>query len=139
VSASDAGHPFPSLEWMQAYAGAVGAHPRAAQLATALEGRYRFTITPGAGLAEGHAYDLVVAPGPSIAAAAADPAQPAALAVTTDYGRWKGLLTGKADFVLSFLMRRIKVEGDVGAIRSRLDDARPLLDCLRQVPTAFPH
>lgn len=123
---------------MQAYADAVASHPQAPQIADALEGRYRFVITPSGGLLAAERYDLVVADGPAFTAQVAD-AQPANLIVTADYNRWKGLLTGRADFVMSFLMRRIKVTGDVGEIRSRLSDAKPLLDCLSTVPTTFPH
>jgi hypothetical protein len=129
-------HPFPSLDWMQAYAQVVADHDRAGDVATSLVGRYRFAITPGGGLHHPESYDLVVAAGPSFAAEVSGGA-PADLSVTADYGRWKGLLTGKADFVMSFLMRKIKVEGDLGAVRSRLSDAKPLLDCLKEVPTEF--
>lgn len=131
-------HPFPSLEWMTAYAAAVAAHPRAATLATALAGRYRFVIKPSDGLEVRHAYDLVVMPGPSFAAEVATQ-EAADLTVTADYDRWRGLLTGTADFTMSFLMRKIKVEGDVGRVRSRTGEARPLLDCLSGVPTTFLH
>ncbi len=131
-------HPFPSLDWMQAYADAVASHPQASQIADALEGRYRFVIIPSDGLVAEQRYDLVVADGPAFTAEVAN-AQAANLTVTADYDRWKGLLTGRADFVMSFLMRRIKVAGDVGEIRSRLNDAKPLLDCLSTVPTTFPH
>ncbi|HUG83506.1 MAG TPA: SCP2 sterol-binding domain-containing protein [Euzebya sp.] len=131
-------HHFPSLDWMQAYADAITQHPQAEDLASALAGRYRFVITPSGGLVAEEGYDLVVAEGPSFTAEVAD-AHPASLTVTADYNRWKGLLTGRADFMMSFLMRRIKVVGDVGEIRSRLSDAKPLLDCLSTVPTTFPH
>lgn len=131
-------HPFPSIEWMHAYAATVAAHPRADALAAALEGRYRFVITPAGGLADEHRYDLLVlAPSSFTAEEAGD--VPATLAVTADYGRWKGLMTGKSDFVMSFLMRKIKVDGDIGEVRSRLSDAKPLLDCLSTVPTTFAH
>lgn len=129
-------HEFPSIDWMQAYADTVAAHPRADALAAALQGRYRFVITPAGGLASAHRYDLVVADGPSFTAEEATD-DPATLTVSADYNRWRGLMTGKADFVMSFLMRRIKVDGDVGEVRSRLSDAKPLLDCLSQVPTTF--
>lgn len=121
---------------MTAYARIVEDHPRAADLARSLAGRYRFTITPGGGLDVTEAYDLVVAPGPDVGAEVAG-AQPTALSVSADYGRWKGLLTGEADFMRSLLLRRIKVHGDVGQLRSRIRDAKPLLDCLGQVPTDF--
>lgn len=129
-------HTFPSLGWMQAYANTVAAHPNAAGLADALAGRYRFAILPGGGLVDRHVYDLVVVTPSTFTAEVADGA-PATLTVTADYDRWKSLMTGKADFVMSFLMRRIKVDGDVGEVRRRLNDARPLLDCLSQVPTTF--
>ena len=129
-------HQFPSLDWMQAYAEILAGHDRAAAIATSLEGRYRFTIAPAGGLDAAESYDLLVATGPAFRAEPAG-TQPAALAVTADYTRWKGLLTGRSDFVMSYLMRRIKVEGDLGSIRSRLSDAKPLLDSLTAVPTDF--
>jgi hypothetical protein len=129
-------HPFPSLAWMAAYAERVAAHPRAGDIAASLHGRYRFTVTPGGGVAESEAYDLVVDPGGAVTAEPAGSAAPD-LGITASADRWQGIITGKADVVLSFLMRRIKVEGDLGAVRSRLSDAKPLLDCLQQVPTTF--
>ncbi|WP_370327455.1 SCP2 sterol-binding domain-containing protein [Euzebya sp.] len=131
-------HPFPSIEWMEAYADAVAAHPDAEALSRGLEGRYRFTITSGGGFEGPASYDLVVAP-PSTFAAEEATGDAADLAVTADYPRWRGLLTGRADFVMSFLMRKIKIDGDLSAVRSRLQDAKPLLDCLKQVPTRYPH
>ncbi len=128
--------PFPSLEWMQAYTDLVADHARADDLAGGLAGRYRFVITPGGGMSEAERYDLVVGGDPRFVATTADDT-PASLVVTADYPRWRALLTGRSDFVMSYLMRKIKVEGDVGAIRSRLSDARPLLECLKQVPTTF--
>jgi hypothetical protein len=132
--------PFPSLQWMEAYARTVGAHPRAAEMASSLAGRYRFAITPAGPVNRLHRYDLVVGHGedglPSFTAEDAT-GQDAALTVTADYERWRGLLTGKSDFVMSFLMRKIKVDGDVGAIKSRVSDAKPLLDCLSDVPTTW--
>lgn len=129
-------HPFPSLDWMQAYAEIVAAHEHAGEMVRSLEGRYRFTVNPGDGFDDTESYDLVVTAGPAYHAEVAD-GSPAMLAVRADYGRWKKLLTGRADFVMSFLMRKIKVDGDLGTIRSRLSDAKPLLDSLHEVPTDF--
>ncbi len=136
---TDTPHPFPSIEWMTAYAALVADHERAADIAASLSGRYRFVVNPGGGLGTAQSYDLVVhADGPVFTAVASDDSV-ASLVVTADYPRWRGLLTGRADFVMSYLMRKVRVEGDVGAIRSRLSDARPLLDCLKRVPTTFPY
>ncbi|MGI9017873.1 MAG: SCP2 sterol-binding domain-containing protein [Euzebya sp.] len=127
---------FPSIEWMQAYADLVAAHPTAADLGRSLQGRYRFVITADGALPESHAYDLVVDPEPAFRAVRAED-EPADLVVTAGYGRWQGLLSGKSDFVMSYLMRRIKIDGDISEIRGRLRDARPLLDCLKEVPTRY--
>lgn len=129
-------HPFPSLDWMEAYADAVAAHPQADSIAAELAGRYRFVVTPSGRLDVPERYDLVVTPPSSFVAEAAN-AHPADLTITTDYERWRGLLSGETDFVMSFLMRKIKVEGDIGSIRNRLSDAKPLLECLQRVPTDF--
>lgn len=129
-------YPFPSLEWMKAYAHTVADHPQADRIAKELAGRYRFVITPASGLDSTQAYDLVVDDPPSFTARLAG-TEPADLTITADYNRWRGLLTGNADFIMSFLMRKIKVDGDIGSIRNRLSDVQPLLDSLQQVATEF--
>ncbi|MEE8603244.1 SCP2 sterol-binding domain-containing protein [Euzebya tangerina] len=136
-STSGAGAPFPSLEWMQAYADEVGRHPRADQIAADLQGRYRFIIDPGGGFRRREAYDFVVAEGSFDAVTATD--KPAMMVVTASYPRWKKLLTGQSNVMLSLLMRQITVEGDMGEITGLISDTRPLLDCLSRVRTHFPH
>lgn len=135
---------FPSLAWMQAYAATVAQHPAADELARSLGGTFRFVVRPGGPVDREHAYDLHVDPDAGFSASEVGQADPTGsgadplLVVTADHPRWQALLTGKADFVMSFLMRKVKVQGDLGAVRSRLSDARPLLDCLERVPTTFP-
>lgn len=128
---------FPSAEWMDAYAAAVANHDQATALSHKLEGRYRFIVTTAGGFTGNEAHDLVVVGGGSIIATLAEFRQPTVLTVTADYLRWRGLITGTADFVMSFLMRRIRVEGNVMGLRQRINDVSPLLDSLRQVPTTF--
>lgn len=128
---------FPSEEWMQAYAMAVAEHPSAHDLSEALSGRFRFVISSGGDFGQTVAYDLAVDPGARFKAEVADDAEDATLVITADYPRWKALITGKADFVMSFLMRKVKIEGNLGAIRERLRDARPLVECLHEVPSTF--
>ncbi len=57
---TDTPHPFPSIEWMTAYAALVADHERAADIAASLSGRYRFVVNPGGGLGTAQSYDLVV-------------------------------------------------------------------------------
>lgn len=128
---------FPRAEWMTAYADTVAAHPRADAMSTALAGRFRFVVKAGGGLETRLVHDMVVAPGGVFVAEPGDESMPATLTVTADYPRWKGLITGKADFVMSFLMRKVKVQGDLSTVRDQLSDARPLLECLHSVPTEF--
>ena len=122
---------------MQAYAAAVEAHPRAHDLAASLDGVYRFVIQPGGSLAESHRYDLEIRPGDpaGVSASEAGP-QPARLEISADYPRWHDLVTGKGDFVMAFLLRRIRIHGDLASVRANLSSARPLLDSLRQVETS---
>ena len=128
---------FPSLAWMQQYADLVGAHPRSDQIAWDLEGRYRFVITPGGGFREERGFDFVVTrDGFDAHEAGTDPA---IMVVTADYPRWKKLLTGQSDFMMSFLMRKIRIDGDLGQIKGLLNDVKPLLDCLSRVQTTFPY
>lgn len=121
---------------MKAYADTVAGHPQASSIADELAGRYRFVITPAGGLDATQSYDLVVAD-PLAFAAEVSATESADLSVTADYERWQGLLTGQSDFIMSFLMRKIKVDGDIGSIRNRLSDVQPLLESLRQVPTEY--
>lgn len=121
---------------MKAYADTVADHPKSTSVATELAGRYRFVITPAKGLDATEAYDLVVSDPPAFTAEVAGTG-PAELTITADYERWRGLLTGETDFIMSFLMRKIKVDGDIGSIRSRLSDVQPLLESLQRVPTEF--
>ena len=123
---------------MRAYAETVGAHPEADMLSRALEGRYRFVVTPGGGLSVVSAHDLLVLPG-HVEAQEPDHTQATVLTVTADYPRWKGLITGTADFVMSFLTRRIKVEGSITSLAGRISDVAPLVDSLNKVPTTFDH
>ena len=130
--------PFPSLSWMHAYAAVVDAHPQAPALRQALAGRFRFVVEADRLLAETHTYDLLVLGGDEGRVEASEATQEEALLViVTGYGRWKKLLTGKADIILYFLTRRLRIEGDVMALRDQLRDARPLLECLKDTPTAF--
>ena len=127
---------FPSLEWMHAYAAALAAHERADHLAGSLDGVYRFLIRPGGPVTDTHRYDLEIRPGdPVHVEASVAQHRPARLEVAADYPRWRDLVTGKADFVMSYLLRRVKIEGDLAGIRAHLRDAKPLLDCLRRVET----
>lgn len=128
---------FPSLEWMQAYADQLAAHPDAATHAPSLDGRFRFVIGADRGLATEHRYDLVVDAAAGTWTAEAAGPEEALVTIRASYGRWQGLVTGKADFVMSFLMRRLKVDGDIGEIRRRSGAAPLLLDSMKAVDTTF--
>lgn len=129
---------FPSLDWMHAYARTVQAHPASESLRSSLAGRYRFVVEADRTLPETHTYDLVVTDGPDGGVVAEEPAgQETVLTIRAANRRWRKLLTGKGDLVVYYLTRRISVDGDVMALRDRLRDARPLLSCLKDVPTRF--
>ncbi len=129
---------FPSLEWMQAYAAHLADHPEADAHAVALAGRFRFVITPHTHLEVEHRYDLVGDPDAGTWTAERSTTAPALLTVRASCGRWRDLVTGRADFVRSFLLRRLKVDGDLGEIRRRAGAAPLLLDAMTAVETTFP-
>lgn len=127
---------FPSLEWAQAYADRLAGHQHAGATAAALDGVYRFVVSGN----QEFAFEFAVAPdsdgGAQVTAhPAGEAGREPRLVVTASRSRWLDLISGKSDFVLAYLMRRVRIDGDLGLIRSRLEDAKPLLDALHAVPT----
>lgn len=130
--------PFPSTDWMHAYAEAVAAHPQADALLARMAGRYRFVVTADDGRGAPEVHDLVVADG-AVVVAPPDPGGPApTLTLTASRRRWRGLVRGEADVLHAILLRRLRVAGDLGLLTRRADAAAPLLECLQAVETTFP-
>lgn len=131
---------FPSPEWARLFADRLRAHPDAPALARALDGTYRFVVQPGGSVPAPASFDLEIRPAGDGAdvrvldAPAADPR----LVISADLRRWRDLIEGRLDIVVAFLLRRIRVEGDITSVRGALGDAGPLLECLRSVPTTWP-
>ncbi len=129
---------FPSQEWFDAYCATLLDHPEIDAMARSLDGVYRFTVQPDGPLPEPFSTDLEIRPGPPPAVVAGPEGDvPPTLAIAASYTRWRDLITGRADFLMSFLMRRVRIEGDLSLVRSRIADARPLLDSLHRVETEF--
>ena len=130
---------FPSTEWMADFCARLAAKPAAGQLAAALAGTYRFVVEPDGPLRERHVYELSITPGGDGAdvrlldGAAGEPR----LELTAGYGRWKQLIRGELDLAMAFLLRRLKVKGDIGAITKHASSSRPLMDALAEVDTIW--
>lgn len=127
---------FPSREWMQEFCDRVVEQPEADRIAVALDGTYRFVIEPGGPLAERHAYDVRIAPGPEVALLDG-PAESPTLQLSATHDRWRQLIEGKLDIAMALMMRRLKIRGDISRLTGRLDSARPLADALGEVPTEW--
>ena len=129
---------FPSPEWMDAFCVELRAHPRALELAEALDGVYRFVVEPAGPLAERHSYDVRIRPEDSGASAEriSLDGQPR-LALSADYERWRQLITGKLDVGMAIMLRRIRVNGDLSALIGRVSSARPLMEALAAVETRW--
>lgn len=129
---------FPSPEWMDAYCDRLAAQPRADEVAEALRGVYRFVVEPGGPLARRHRYDVAIGPGGSVVAARLDePAERPRLTLAAAYPRWRQLITGQLDIARALLLRRLRVTGDLSALRGRLEITAPLTRALREVDSAW--
>lgn len=130
---------FPSDEWVDEFCERLRAHPGAERMAAALDGVYRLTIEPAGALAERRSYDVVIEPGDGGATVTPSeaPADRPRLEIAAGYDRWVQLLRGELDVRMAYLLRRIRISGDLGSVTSSLSDARPLLDALRAVDSTF--
>lgn len=128
---------FPSQEWIADYCAILERDPRASAMARALDGVYRFVVEPSGPVTERHSYDVsIAADGPgAVVRPLAQPVAEPRLTIAAAYPRWLQLLRGELDLPIAIMLRRIRVSGDLKAVTSNLDDARPLLDALSQVDT----
>ncbi len=133
---------FPSREWMEAFCERVRAHPDAAEAAEALRGVYRFVVEPAGPVDHRHVYDMRIEPSPDGAAPTVSRLEEEhvspRLTLTADYTRWRQLIRGELDLATAFMLRRLRVSGDLGPLLSRASSARPLTDALAGVDSRFP-
>lgn len=129
---------FPSEEWMDEFCTHLAAHPEAGEVASALDGVYRFVIEPGGPLAERHTYDVAITPAADGAdvAVVSDDSHPR-LTMTTDYRRWQQLVRGELDVGMAVMLRRLKISGDLSRLMGNVSSARPLVDALSSVQTTW--
>ena len=133
------GHLFPSSAWIDAFADGLAAHPRAPDVARALNGVYRFVIEPAGPLDIRHSYDVAIQPDGDAASVLRlpDPVPEPRMTLTADYERWRQLIERRLDVGLAVLTRRLRISGDLAGLRSGLGDTRPLLDALSEVHTVW--
>ena len=130
---------FPSYEWMEEFCERLESHPEAAEVATALDGVYRFVVEPGGPLDEQHVYDVSIRPtrnGSEVAVVDGDGDKPR-LTMTTNYGRWQQLVRGELDVGMAVMLRRLRVSGDLTSLMGNVSSARPLLESLHEVDTTW--
>ncbi|MDQ3974397.1 MAG: SCP2 sterol-binding domain-containing protein [Actinomycetota bacterium] len=132
---------FPSQSWMEDFCARLRQHPRTAEAAGVLDGRYRFVVEPSGPLTERHVYDIVVRPGDDGAGpdvgCVDDPAGDARLTLAADYGRWVQLIRGELDLAMAVMLRRLRVSGDLSGIMRHLSSVQPLTDALGAVDTRW--
>jgi hypothetical protein len=130
---------FPSDAWIAEFCVQLERHPKAGDMARALQGVYRFVVEPSGPVTTEQRYDVEIAPdGDGARVVPLDP--PAAeprLTIAAVYPRWVQLLRGELDLPIALMLRRIKVSGDLRAVTGNLDDTRPLLDALSAVDSSF--
>ena len=142
---------FPSAAWIDAFCEHLEAQEGIGDVAPALDGVYRFVIEPAGPVSDRHVYDVEIRPdgngGASasrrngvVPGAAATPNGDHAprLTLTAGYDRWQQLITGKLDIAMALMLRRLRVSGDLGALTRDVGTAKPLMNALRGVDTAWP-
>lgn len=128
---------FPSTEWMTAFGQKLAQHPDSGEVATALNGVYRFVVEPAGPLQTRHVYDVEIRPDDGRAAVEiVDGASPR-LTLTADYTRWRQLIRGELDVGLALLLRRLRISGELRSVSGSLASAQPLVTSLSQVPTEW--
>ena len=131
---------FPSRAWMDEFCDNVRAHPRAGQVAVALDGVFRFVVEPAGTVVAAHTYDVEIRPdhaGGAIAAVVEELGDPR-LTLSADAHRWEQVIIGELDLGLAVMLRRLRISGDLPSLRGELGNAKPLLDALRAVHTEWP-
>ena len=132
---------FPSYEWMAEFCERLESHEEADDVASALDGVYRFVIDPAGPLDEQHVYDVSIRPtdeGPEVYVLDADEeADKPRLTLTTDYRRWQQLVRGELDVGMAVMLRRLKVSGDLTSLMGNVSNAGPLVDSLHEVDTTW--
>lgn len=131
---------FPSREWIEQFCEQVRSHPRAGEVAGALDGVYRFVIQPAGAVSAEHVYDVEIRPdaGGGARAGVVDGQAAPRLTLTADAQRWEQLIKGQLDVGLAVMLRRLRVAGDLAGLRGELGNAKPLLEALRGVDTQWP-
>jgi hypothetical protein len=132
---------FPSAEWMRAFCANLQRHPNIGQVAAALDGVYRFVVEPSGPVTSRHVYHVRIARGSAGDTVTHEPEFDGAavtLTLAADYRRWQQLLRGELDLTSAVLLRRLRLSGDVGRLRSRLASAEPLREALMSVDTQWP-
>jgi len=131
---------FPTRAWMDDFCTSVRSHPRADEVAAALDGVFRLVIEPAGGVTSVSSYDIEIRPDGQAGARAGvvEPVGAPRLTLTADAERWKQLITGKLDLGLAVMLRRLRVAGDLATLRAELGNTKPLMDALRSVDTQWP-
>lgn len=131
---------FPSEEWMDAFCVELAEHPRAGEIAPALDGVYRFVVEPAGPLTQTQRYDVEIRPDENGGARVAQldaPHPSPRLELRADYERWRQLVTRKLDVGMAIMLRRLKVSGDIMALRRDVSSATPLMDALSSVDSQW--
>lgn len=132
---------FPSHAWMGAFCERLAVQSDVEQVASALDGTYRFVIEPAGPLSASETYDVRIAAGndlegPVIRVLESGVERPT-LTLTASYERWRQVIEGELDVGMAVMLRRLRVSGDLSRLMRRLDSAQPLVQALREVDTQW--
>ena len=129
---------LPSEAWMVEFCHHLESHPDAAEIASALDGVYRFVVDPAGPLAERHVYDVGIYPnGAGADVGIVHGGDQPRLTMTTDYRRWQQLVRGDLDVGMALMLRRLRVSGDLSRLIGNVSSTQPLMDSLSSVDTMW--
>lgn len=139
---SSPGHPFPSAEWVAAYAGAIGVSDayRAAS-AEWTHGAVALVVTahPEIGLADDVGIWLDLDRGACRAARVVmrEEAQRAQFVLTAEYRYWKQIIRKELGPIAGIMQRKVALQGSLPIVVRFIKSAEALVEAATTVPTRF--
>jgi putative sterol carrier protein len=130
---------FPSEEWIKAYKEELNKNKVYEEAARDWEGDFLFIISPGEGIEReivfyvdlwhGKCRDAYMLPSRE--------AKKTAFIFEGPYSNWKKLIMGQLDPIHAIMMRKFKLEGDMGKVLRYTKAASELVKTASRIPTEF--
>ncbi|MCF8884269.1 MAG: SCP2 sterol-binding domain-containing protein [Nitrososphaerota archaeon] len=130
---------FPSEEWIRAYKEELNKNKAYEEAAKDWEGDFLFIISPGEGVEKEIVFYVDLWHGKCREACMlpSREAKKTAFVLEGPYSNWKKLIMGQLDPIHAIMMRKFKLEGDMGKILRYTKAASELVKTASRIPTEF--